>query len=152
MIDYGLEHLFSYTVTLEPPEVIGPVPEGIRSNFYVTGGEATGPRVRGKVRAAGGDWATLRTDGVVILDVRATIETGDEALIYVSYTGVGDLGEDGYERFLRGDLPGSVPVRTAPRFLTAHPGYEWLNRLQCLGVGEVNLESLEVAYDVYAVR
>ena len=152
MFDYKLEHLFSYTVTLEPPEVIGPVPEGIRSNFYVNGGEATGPRVHGKVRPVGGDWATLRTDGVAILDVRATIETGDEALIYVSYTGMGDLGEDGYERFLRGELPGSVPVRMVPRFSTAHPGYQWLNRLQCLGVGEVNLESLEVAYDVYAVR
>ena len=90
---------------------------------------------------------------MAILDVRATIETrNDEALIHVSYSGVGDLGEDGYERFLRGDLPGSVPLRVVPRFLTAHPDYRWLNRLQCLGIGEVDLERSEVSYDVYAVR
>ncbi len=45
-----------------------------------------------------------------------------------------------------------LPRRVVPRFLTAHPDYLWLNRLQCIGVGQVNLESLEVAYDVYALR
>ena len=101
----------------------------------------------------GGDWLVIRTDGVGILDVRATIETRDEgALIYVTYTGVGDLGEDGYEKFLRGELSGSVPLRVVPRFLTSHPDYRWINRLQCLGIGEVDLDRLEVSYDVYAVR
>jgi hypothetical protein len=153
MHDYDLEHIFSYTVTLHPPEVIGPVPEGARANFYVSEGEATGPKVYGKLHPVGGDWLVVRTDGVAILDVRATFETRDEgALIYVSYTGVGELGEDGYERFLRGDLSGSVPLRVVPRFLTAHPDYRWLNRLQCLGIGEVDLERSEVSYDVYAVR
>ncbi|MDP9437780.1 MAG: DUF3237 domain-containing protein [Actinomycetota bacterium] len=152
MFDYEMEHVFSYNVTLDPPEVIGPGPEGIRVNFYVTGGGVTGPKAQGKIKPVGGDWLTVRTDGVGILDVRATIETGDGALIYLSYTGVGDLGEDGYERFLRGDLPGIVPLRVVPRFLTAHPDYLWINRLQCVAVGQVNLESLEVAYDVYALR
>ena len=152
MFDYEMEHIFSYNVTLDPPEVIGPVPEGIRANVYVTGGEVTGPKVHGKIKPVGGDWLTVRTDGVAVLDVRATFETREEALIYVSYTGVGDLGEDGYERFLRGESDSIVPLRVVPRFLTAHPDYLWLNRLQCLGIGQVNLESLEVAYDVYALR
>jgi hypothetical protein len=152
MFDYELEHILSYAVTLNPPEVIGPVPEGIRANFYVSSGEVKGPKVYGKFRSVGGDWLTLRTDGVGILDVRATIETREEALIYVSYTGVGDLGEDAYERFLWGEVGGIVPLRVVPRFLTAHPGYQWLNRLQCMGIGEANLERLEVGYDVYAMR
>ena len=152
MFDYEMEHIFSYTVTLDPPEVIGPVPEGIRANLYVTGGEVSGPKAQGKIKPVGGDWLTIRTDGVAILDVRATIETREEALIYLSYTGVGDLGENGYEAFLRGETPNIVPLRVVPRFLTAHPDYLWLNRLQCLGVGQVNLESSEVAYDVYALR
>lgn len=32
MLDYSLEHLFSYYLQLNPPEIIGPVPEGIRAN------------------------------------------------------------------------------------------------------------------------
>jgi hypothetical protein len=76
MIDYKLEHILSYTGELaNPPEIIGPVPEGTRVNFYASGGEVTGPKVRGKVRPVGGDWMTVRKDGVAILDVRATFET-----------------------------------------------------------------------------
>jgi hypothetical protein len=152
MFDYRLEHLFSYTVTLSRPEVIGPVPEGIRVNTYITGGEVSGPRIQGRVRPAGADFFTIRRDGVGILDVHVTIETHDGALIYAPYSGVGDLGEDGYEKFLRGEAPRTVALRTVPRFHTAHPEYLWLNRPQCLGIGAVNFEQLEVHYDLYAVR
>ena len=152
MIDYKLEHICSYTATIAPPEVIGPLPEGIRANFYVTGGEVSGPKLRGKVRPVGADWLTVRTDGVAILDVRATIESHDGALLYVTYSGVSDAGEDGYQRFLRGELQEPLAIRTAPRFHTAHPSYLWLNRLQCLGIGEAYPSRGEVRYDVYAVR
>ncbi len=152
MIDYRLEHLFSYNAFLET-EVIGPVAEGIRINFYVTSGEVSGPKLRGKLRPVGGDWLTLRTDGVGILDVRATLETDDGALIHTSYSGVADLGEDGYQQFLRGEPPASgTPLRVVPRYQTSHPRYTWLNRLQGLGIEEAFLERGEVRYDVYAVR
>jgi hypothetical protein len=40
MIDHKLEHILSYTGELAiPPELIGPIPEGIRVNFYSSGGE-----------------------------------------------------------------------------------------------------------------
>ncbi|MBI3301893.1 MAG: DUF3237 domain-containing protein [Deltaproteobacteria bacterium] len=153
MINYRLEHIFSFTARVQnPSEVIGPVPEGIRANFYTTGGEVNGPRVRGKIRPVGGDWLTIRTDGVGILDVRVTIETHDGALIYVTYQGVLDLGEDGYQKFLHQTLPPIIQLRVVPRFLTTHPNYQWLNRLQCLGIGESDVERNEVRYDVYAVQ
>jgi Protein of unknown function (DUF3237) len=47
----------------------------------VTSGEVTGPRIRGILRPVGGDWFTIRTDGIGLLDVRATIETHNNALI-----------------------------------------------------------------------
>ncbi len=152
MFDYKLEHICSYTATLAAPEVIGPVPEGIRANFYVTGGEVTGPKIRGKLRPAGGDWVTVRRDGIAVLDVRGTIETHDGALILVTYAGIIDFGADGYDRFLRGELAPVMPIRTSPRLATSHSDYLWLNRLHCLGVGETNLATNSVAYDVYAVR
>ena len=153
MIDYHLEHLFSYNATLAPPEVIGPLPEGIRVNVYVTGGAVHGPKLQGKLRPAGGDWLIVRQDGVGILDVRATIEAHDGALIYVTYAGVVDLGEDGYHKFLQGEpVPSGQPIRTAPRFHTSHADYRWLNRLHCVGIGQAFLERAEVVYDVYAVR
>ena len=152
MIDYRLEHLFSYNAFLTT-EIIGPVAEGVRVNFYVTSGEISGPKLRGKLKPVGGDWLTLRTDGIGILDVRATFETDDGALIYTAYSGVADLGEDGYRRFLDGEPPpGGLPLRIVPRYQTADPRYAWLNRLQCLGIGQVFMERGEVTYDIYAVR
>ena len=152
MIEFHLHHLFSFNAFLDV-DVIGPVAEGVRVNFRVTSGDISGPRLRGKLRPVGGDWLTLRTDGVGLLDVRATFESDDGALIDASYTGVADLGLDGHRRFLDGELPSSaLPLRVVPRFQTSHPDYVWLNRLQCLGIGEAFLERNEVRYDVYAVN
>lgn len=153
MNDYKLEHICSYTGHLiNPPEMIGPVPEGIRVNFYSAGGEFTGSKMRGTVRSVGGDWVTIREDGVAHLDVRSTLETHDGALILMTYLGVVDFGEDGYDRFLRREIPSVVKLRTAPRFVTSHPEYAWLNRLFCLGIGEYRAVNNEATYDVYAVR
>jgi uncharacterized protein DUF3237 len=139
MLDYKLEHICSYSASLSSPfEVIGPVPEGIKANAYVTGGEVTGPKIRGKVRPVGADWLTIRRDGVGIVDVRGTIETHDGALILVTYPGIIDLGQDGYDKFLRGELPPVLQIRTSPRFFTSHHDYLWLNRLPCLGVGRAD--------------
>ena len=154
MIDPSLEHIFSITVVIDPPQGIGPAPDGLRLIFPIVSGEVAGPRMRGKVLPGGGDWFTCRRDGVGILDVRDTIETDDGALIYMFYTGVTDLGEDGYEKALRGELPSVLQLRTTPRFQTGHPAYAWLNRLQCIGIGtaEVGAGGNKVSYEVYAIR
>ena len=153
MYEYDLEHVCTMSVSLQsPPEVIGPTPDGLRLNIYITGGEVHGERINGKFRPVGADWLTVRSDGVGVLDIRATIETTDSALVYVSYQGLADAGEDGYQRFLDQDLPARVPLRGAPRFQTAHPDYLWLNRIQCLNVGEVDTQAWQVGYDLYTFR
>jgi hypothetical protein len=153
-IAYQLEYLGTMTATLAlPPEVIGPVPQGVRSTVYVTGGTVEGPRLRGRVLPVGGDWLTLYPNGVAALDVRATLESHDGALISVHYTGVIDLGEAGYQAFLAGELPpDGTAIRVAPRFQTAHPEYAWLNRIQAVGIGETVLSQALVRYDLYALR
>ena len=153
MFDYSMEHVCSYTATLKaPPEVIGPVPEGLRWNVYVTGGEITGSKLQGTIRPVGADWLTVRTDGVALLDVRATLETHDGALIYITYNGIGDLGKDGYDKALAGDLPKTLQLHTAPLMRSSHPDYLWVNRYQFVNVGEVDFENFVVAYDMYALR
>jgi hypothetical protein len=152
-IEHGVEYIFSFTGIGGPaPEVIGPVPEGFRVNFFNAGGEVNGPRIHGKLRAVGGDWVTVRKDGMAVLDVRLTFETDDGALILVAYSGLGDFGEDGYQNFLRGALPPAVRLRISPRFSTSHPKYLWLNRLHCFGVGDYDPRARSASYDVYVVR
>jgi hypothetical protein len=153
-IDYRLEHLFTYRLGFSvPPELIGPTPEGLRLTFYLPGGEFAGPRLRGRILPVGGDWLTVRPDGVAILDLRTTFETEDGALIYAPFTAVLDLGPNGYDALLNGRLaPDGTHFRSVPRYSTAHPGYAWLNRVQCLGIGQVFPSQAEARCDVYAVR
>ena len=64
-------------------EVIGPIPKGLRLIFYVTGGAVDGPKCKGSIVAVGGDWLTIRANGVGVLDVRE-----DDALICVAHSGI----------------------------------------------------------------
>lgn len=152
MIAYEMEHICTYRATLQPPVVVSPTDGDIRINFYVTGGEVWGPKLKGRVLPIGGDWLLLRKDGVAVLDVRAALESHDGAHIDVAYNGIIDMGEDGHAKFLRGEIPDLIKIRSAPRMRTAHPAYAWLNRIQCVNVGEGRLKQNEVTYDVYALK
>jgi hypothetical protein len=151
MFDYHLEHIMSFVAMLGNREIIGSVPEGIRVNVEIAGGEVAGPKVFGKLTSRGGDWITVRRDGILMIDVRATIETRDGALIYLTYTGISDLGENGYDQFATAARQ-STSLRMCPRFHTSNPNYTWLNRLHCFGIGQSFPDKSEVAYDIYAVR
>jgi len=107
-------------------EDVGSTPQGTLTIFPVVGGSFEGDRLRGKVLAGGGDWVTAHSDGAVTLDLRVTLETDDEALIYMTFTGVRD-DVNGY-------------FRTVPRFETAVPKYAFLNRLVAVGIGEIRPE------------
>ena len=154
MIEHSLEHICSYTVDLVAiPEVIGLVPDDLRLNAYYAGGTVWGPRLRGRVLPVGADWLTLRTDGVGIVDIRCTLEAEDGALIYVTVNGIIDLGPDGHQKFLRGEMPADgAPIRAASRFHTAHPDHAWLNRVSGLHIGQSFGSRAQIEYDVYAVR
>lgn len=134
------------------PQVIGPTAEGLRINFPIAGGKIHGPKVNGTVLPGGADFYCLRPDGVGQIDVRATARTDDGAMLYVTYTGVADLGEDGYEKGLQGKMPSLIRLQVAPRIQTAHPNYAWMNRTQFVGIGESVPGSNLVAYDLYAIK
>ncbi|MGB8699516.1 MAG: DUF3237 domain-containing protein [Thermosynechococcaceae cyanobacterium] len=152
-LPFAMDYLCRFTIYLsQEPEIIGETPEGINVNWYPIGGEFVGNRLNGTLRAEGGDWMTIRRDGIGILGVRATLVTTDGALIYASYSGVFELGENGYANFLKRKWPARPTTRHTPRFLTAHPQYLWLNRLQCMGIGEVRMQELVYVYDLYALH
>jgi len=109
-----------------PTEDVGATPHGTLSIFPVIGGSFEGDRLRGKVRAGGGDWVSGRADNALELDLRVTLETDDGALIYMTLTG---LRDDARQYF-----------RTLPRFETASPKYAFLNRLLAVGIGEIRAD------------
>jgi hypothetical protein len=113
-------------LTTAAPRDVGSTPRGGLLIFPILGGSFEGDRLRGKVLAGGADWATATADAVFDLDLRATLETDDGALIYLTFTGV----RDDARHYLR----------TLPRFETAAPRYDFLNRLLAVGIGEIRPE------------
>jgi hypothetical protein len=112
--------LMTVRIIAAPLHKFGAVPYGVRSFVPVVGGDFDGSRLRGKILPGGGDWLLLRSDGVLELDLRITLETEDHALIYMTFQG----------------LRHGVYFRTVPRFETSAEGYAFLNRMVAVGIGE----------------
>jgi hypothetical protein len=130
--------LMTVRILAAPPQKFGAVPHGTRAFVPVTGGDFDGPRLRGKILPGGGDWLLLRSDGVLELDLRITLETEDHALIYMTFQGLRHGPPDAIAALDRGEAvdPARYYFRTLPRFETSAEGYAFLNRIVAVGVGE----------------
>jgi hypothetical protein len=146
-----LEHLFDMHADLEAPQVVGATPQGMRQIFPVKGGVFEGPRLNGKILPGGGDWAIIRTDGAVQLDVRGTFQADDGALIYGTYSGLIVAEPAVFGRLLQAeDVPlGEYYFYVNPMFQTGAPQYAWLNKLIAVGRGKVVPGGVE--YRIWAV-
>lgn len=124
-------------VFVAPPQRLGAVPHGTRIIAPITSGTFEGPRLRGKV-LGGGDWTISRSDGVLELDLRITLETDDHALIYMTFQGLRHGPPEVIAAFSRGEVvdPARYYFRTVPRFETSAEAYAFLNRIVAVGVGE----------------
>jgi len=131
--------LMTLRVDVAAPLNIGAVPQGTRRTAPITGGHFEGPRLRGRVLpGASADWLLLRPDGVLELDLRATLQAHDGALISMKSFGLRHGPADVIAALGRGEAvdPATYYFRTTPRFETAHPTYEFLNRLVAVASGD----------------
>jgi len=162
-LDWSLLYLFSFDVELdlERQETLGRFPDGARINLYSrqdlsrvynVGRESTvpgdgRPAISGKIKW-GGDQAVLREDDIGSCNIRVSIQTDDRAVIHMTYRLFGYLGPGGVERVLSGkggdrfgteDHPFDVPIVTSPRFQTTDLKYAWINDLQGIGFGRLQV-------------
>src|SRR5437773_11753800 len=110
--------LMTLQVAVEGAQKIGAVPHGTRLTALISGGRFEGARLRGRVVPGGGDWTILRTDGVLELDLRLTLQTDDGALIHTTSVGLGDRRAEVIAAIRRGERvdPSTYYFRTTPRF------------------------------------
>ena len=134
--------LMTVRITAAPPQKLGTVPHGVRTIVPVTGGEFEGPRLRGRILPGGGDWLLLRSDGVLELDLRITLEADDGALIDMRFQGLRHGPPDVIAALGRGETvdPATYYFRTVPKFETASEKYAFLNRIVTVGTGETRPE------------
>src|SRR5438093_7677206 len=131
---------------------VGAVPHGSRRIAAIGGGVFEGPRLRGTVLPGGStDWLLLRADGVLELDLRATLRTDDGALVSMRSFGLRHGPPEVIAAVARGEAvdPATYYFRTTPRFETAHPAYAFLNRLVAVASGDRRADG--PIYTIYEV-
>lgn len=117
------------TVKVAPSLAIGEGAAGMRSVGEVTSAEIAGERIKATLAgAAAADWLVLH-GGIGCVDARMTIRTDDGALIYVQYGG----------RLNLADPANGIHAYVAPVFETGDERYAWLNAIQAVGKGALNI-------------
>jgi hypothetical protein len=147
-----LEFIFAAAVTIDTPQDLGAFNKGRRRIVPITGGEFSGPELRGTVLPGGADWQLIRHDGVAELEARYTLQTDDGAAIHVRNLARRHGPAEVMEALAAGRPvdPGSYYFRGATFFETVADRYAWLGRhiVVCSGEREparVNLSFYKVA-------
>ena len=123
MSELKSEYLCTLSCGLGPAQEVGKGPHGVRRIVPLAGGKIEGPKIKGEVLAFGADWVLIRPDGVIELDVRATIKTDDGELVYARYGGLVDSPRDYFSITLI--------------FETGSEKYGWLNNSIYVGLGKL---------------
>lgn len=149
-MELELEFTFEATVSASAL-MVGSGPFGTRAVASVAGGWVKGDRINGTLVGAGADWVLIGPDGFGRLDVRTQIRTDDEAVLYLTYTGVLEMNVKTMSA-----LAGAGETefadhyyRVTPRLETGDPRYAWVN--QTIFVGRGRLGPGRVLYEVYRV-
>jgi hypothetical protein len=133
-----LELIFGAQVSVDPPLDCGDVAKGTRRIVPITGGEFSGPKIRGKVLPGGADWQILRSDGVSELEARYTLQTDDGALINVRNLALRHGPPEVMAALAAGRAvePGSYYFRGATFFETGAAHYGWITKCIVVCTGE----------------
>ena len=119
---------------------VGEGAKGTRLIVDVTEVSVKGDRVNATLATGdAADWGTISQDGsLMALDVRFTLKTDDGEYIYVEHQGRGDLSNG--------------TIAAAPTFQTGSEKYNWINQVQGVIAGQVNLETGKLIYRLYEVK
>lgn len=115
-------------------------PQGTRVVAEVDAIEVVGERLNAQmVGTSAADWLTVGPDGSYgTLDVRLTLKTHDDVIIYCEYKG-------------RIDLAAGRIVST-PLFQCGDEKYNWINTSQFIGDGTMDNETNVLTYELYQVQ
>jgi hypothetical protein len=133
-----LEPIFAADVSVGAPLDLGDVGKGGRRVVPITGGEFSGPDIRGTVVPGGADWQILRGDGVSELEARYTLRTDDGALIMVRNLALRHGPPEVMAALAAGRPvePGSYYFRGTTFFETGAQRYAWLAKSIVVCTGE----------------
>lgn len=143
--------LMRIAVEFDTPRAIADGPLGPRRILHVTTGTFEGTALRGEVLPGGGDWLVARRDGSTELDIRFTLLTTEDELVYFRSTGL-FVASDAITARIRGGenvSPDQYYFRTSVLFEAGSARLSHLNRALHVGVGQRTPDGMIT--DVFAV-
>ncbi len=130
--------LCTISMTIDRAVNAGAAPTGQRMVAAISDATTSG-RLAGQLAGRGNaDWFTMTADGLMLPDVRLAIQTHDEAIVLMHYSG--------RLRFVRGQE--SVAFIAAV-FETGDPRYQWINSIQAAGKGILSADLRTVEYEIF---
>ncbi len=128
---------FEAHITLAPALEQGMI-DGKRKRFIpITGGQVSGPRLKGSILPGGGDWQSIHPDGLTEIFARYSIKADDGTVIAISNPGMRVASPDVIARLSAGEDvdPALYYFRTTPVFEVAAGPHAWLRRAVFIGRG-----------------
>lgn len=136
MHEIKTEFLFTIDLEVEVSN-IGDTPYGSRRVGRFGAGNFEGPKLKGKVLPGGACWMLMRSDDVLEIEARITLETEDKQQIYMTWKGFRHGPKEVIDRLSRGETvdPEMYYFRATPYFETSSEKYSWMNRLCSIAKG-----------------
>jgi hypothetical protein len=148
-----LKKIFRLEASLGEVIDVGNIVQGRRRIVPQTGGTFTGPELTGKLLpGTSADWQIVLSDGTALGDIRFTLQTDNDELLYVQSRGVRHGSAEVLARLGRGeDVDASeYTFRTSTQIETAAPRLDWMNKGIFISVG--GRQATSVIYETYLVE
>ncbi|WP_423822021.1 DUF3237 domain-containing protein [Salinisphaera sp. SPP-AMP-43] len=125
--------------------------QGQRRFMPITGGTVEGPYLNGRILAGGGDWQTVRSDGVVELHAQYAIELIDGTPVEIEDRGFRHFDSEAVNLSPANGSMSSTGYyfQTSARLNAAAGSYEWLSRT--VFVASAERHAKQVVIDLFAL-
>lgn len=147
------QHLMTLKLDVDSAnsQTIGNTPNGRRVIAPVKGGSFAGEKLRGIVLPGGADWVRFRADGAMEIDVRLTLQSDDDVLLYLHYRGRFIASPEVMNQVATGASLDAkdYSLTTVANFECGDTRYAWLNDTVVIGKGTQS--GFNPCYELYAI-
>lgn len=149
----NLEFVFETCVEFRPERcTFGPLPGGGMQGYTpCSGGTVYGPRLSGRVVPdSGADFATVRGDGVIVINSHYLLESDDGTKIYLNNRGYLIPDTSARPHTIEG-MPQPKYFRFTPTFVVPAGSHDWMGRTLIVGAGHRRSNPDHSIFTYYAV-
>lgn len=153
-VPVDLEFVFEMRVEFGADRcMLGPLPGGGNQGYTpCTSGSIYGPRLSGKVvPQSGADFATVRPDGVIVINSHYIIEADDGTKIYLNNRGYLVPDKSGHPTLIDGTAQPAY-FRFTPTFVVPEGKHDWMGRTLIIGGGHRHSNPDHSIFSYYAVK